>query len=68
MGEGNVHSEFSRGNLREKDHIEESDVDWNIVFKLIFKMWDRSMDWIYLPQDRDRWRALVKAVLQLCVT
>jgi hypothetical protein len=59
MGEGNVHSEFSRGNLREKDQLEEPDVEENIILKLIFKKW------IYLPQDRDRWRALVKAVLQL---
>jgi hypothetical protein len=59
-----VHSEFSRG----KDHLEEPDVEENIILKLIFKKWDKGMDWIYLPRDRDRWRALVKAVLQLYVT
>jgi hypothetical protein len=29
-------------------------------------VWD-GMDWIYLAQDRDQWRALVKTVLNLRV-
>jgi hypothetical protein len=27
----------------------------------------RGMDWIYLAKDRDRWRALVNAVMKLRV-
>ena len=27
----------------------------------------RGVDWIELAQDRDRWRALVSAVMNLCV-
>jgi hypothetical protein len=27
-----------------------------------------GMDWIGLAQDRDRWRAVVKAVIKLSVT
>jgi hypothetical protein len=26
-----------------------------------------GIDWIYLSQDRDRWQAVVKAVMNLCV-
>jgi len=30
-------------------------------------VWDGGMDWIVLAQDRDRWRALVNAIMNLMV-
>jgi hypothetical protein len=34
----------------------------------IFKKWDGGMDWIDLAHDRDRWLALVNAVMNLRVS
>jgi hypothetical protein len=42
-------------------------VDGRVILKQIFKKWDRGMDWIELAQDRDRWRVLVNAVMNLQV-
>jgi hypothetical protein len=39
----------------------------SIELKLIFKMWDEGMEWIYLTRIRDRWRDLVNAVMNLWV-
>jgi hypothetical protein len=53
--------------LREGDHLGDPDVDGRIILKWIFKKWNGDMDWIELAQDRDRWRALVNAVMNLRV-
>jgi hypothetical protein len=48
------------------DHLGDPDVDGRIILKRMFK-WDEGIDWIDLTQDRDRWWALVNAVMNLRV-
>jgi hypothetical protein len=62
-GRGQVHTGFWWGNIRERDHLEGAAVDGRIILKWILENWDGGMDWIDLVQDRDRWRALVNAVM-----
>jgi hypothetical protein len=49
--------------LNERDHLEDQGVDGRIILRWIFRKWDRDMDCIDLAQDRDRWWALVNAVM-----
>ena len=52
------------GDLRVKDHLRDPSVDWRIILRWIFREWDvEGMDWIELAQDKERWRALVNAVI-----
>jgi hypothetical protein len=58
---------FWWGNLKERYHLEDIDVDGRIILKYIFKKWDGGTDWIDLDMDRDRWWALVYTVMNLQV-
>jgi hypothetical protein len=40
MGEAGQYIGLCWRNLRERDHLEDSDVDGRIILKLIFKKWD----------------------------
>jgi hypothetical protein len=64
---GEVHTGFWWRDLREGDHLEDPDVDGRIILKWVFKKWEGNMDWIDTAQDRDRWRAVVSAVMNLRV-
>jgi len=53
------------GNLRERDHLGDTGVNGRIILRWIFRKWKwrRGMDWIELAQDRDKWWAVVNAVM-----
>jgi hypothetical protein len=38
-----------------------------IILKFLFKKYDGGLDWMDVAQDRDRWRALVNAVMNIWV-
>jgi hypothetical protein len=59
---------FWWGNLRENEHLEGLCIVGRIILKNIIKKWCGDMDCIDVAQDRDRWWAVVNAVINLWVT
>jgi hypothetical protein len=55
-------------NLRECDHLKDSGVDGRIILKRISDKSDGVMHWIDMAQDRDTWRTLVNAVMNLRIS
>ena len=55
------------GKPEEKDHLEDPGINWWKILRWIFRKWDGSIYRIDLAQDMDRWRALVKAVMNFQV-
>jgi len=58
---------FWWGNLRERDHLEDTR-SWEDTIKMDLREvgW-AGIDWIDVAQDREKWQALVNAVMNLRV-
>jgi hypothetical protein len=50
-----------------KRPLEKSRSRWDNNIKWIIKKWNGGMDWMDLARDKDRWQALVNAVMNLLV-
>jgi hypothetical protein len=65
---GEVYTGFRWEYLRERDHLGNPCVDGRVIYRWIFRKWDLGgIDWIELAWDRDRWGAVVTAVMNLRV-
>jgi hypothetical protein len=55
--------------VENKYHLEDPSIDGRIILKWICEgsNGEGGIDWIDLAQDRDRWRAVVNAVMSLQV-
>jgi len=67
MGRIQVHTGFWSEYLKERDHLEDPGVGGSIMLRRIFRKLDWVLDWIDLAQDRDRWRAIVNAIMNLYI-
>ena len=66
MEERRGYTECWWGNPRERDHLGDPDVEGRIILSWIFKKWDIwGIDCIEQAKDRDRWRELVIAAMNL---
>jgi len=63
-----MHTRFCWGNLRGKRSLGRSWRRWegNIKIKLKYIGWE-GVEWIDLARDRDRWRNVVKTVMEFWV-
>jgi hypothetical protein len=56
---------FWWGSPKERDHSEDQGVGGRMGSEWILGIGLGDVDWIRLAQDRDRWRAVVSAVMNL---
>jgi len=47
--------------------LEDPGVDGRLILRWIFRKLGGGMDWIYLAEDRDRWRAVLNEVMNLSI-
>ena len=61
-----MYTGFWWGNLRERNYLEDLGVNGRIILNWIFRKWDGGHG-LGLAQKRDRWRAVVNAIMNLQV-
>jgi len=67
-GREEVCTGFWWGNLRERDHWGDPDIDGKIILRLdLQEVGGSCRDWVELAQDRERWRAPVSTVMNFRV-
>ena len=64
-GSVEAYTGFWWGNLRERDHLGDLGADGRIILNGYSRSGMWGYDWIELAQDRDRWRALMNAVMNI---
>jgi hypothetical protein len=65
VGREEAYIEFWWGNMRERDPLERHRRKWEDNIEMdLREVGGGGMDWIDLALDRDRWRALVNAVMK----
>jgi hypothetical protein len=67
MGDGRNLYRGLLGKTEGKNYLEDQGVDGRMGLECILHWLGGSVEWIYLAQDMDRWRALVNAVMNLRV-
>jgi hypothetical protein len=68
MGRRGMHIRYWRVIQKERDDWEDQDIyGWTILKMDLREIGSDGMDWIDLAEDRDQWRALVNAVMNLRV-
>jgi hypothetical protein len=64
-GEGRNVCKALLGKFEEKNHLKDQVVDGRMGSKWTLGRSAGGVEWIHLAQDRDRWRAVVNAVVNL---
>jgi len=57
-----VQTGFWYENLMERDHLKDQVVYGRLILRWIFRKWNGDTDWIDVPENRDRCRALLIVV------